>query len=240
MDELQYDLFLSHSGADKAWVRQLATHIEQRFCQGHRLKVFLDKRDIQPGENWVTALQNALQVSHRIGIVLSPEALESPWVQAELTAAMNMGLSTHQRRLILLYFRDCDLPPFLAEIQYIDFRDPMRYEESLEKLVSVLCEWPLPPWAAPPLPPIRPLTPQEQRQHIRDQLMRLSEEQIKDFLYFKLTQKWDDLPGSWKQPKIRELIQLYDSLGEEDYGAGWLLYQVEQYVKELRTGLGLR
>lgn len=267
MDELQHDLFLSHSGADKAWVRQLASEIEQRDCQGRRLKVFLDERDIQPGENWVTALQNALQVSRRVSIILSPEAMQSPWVEAELTAAMNMGLSTHQRRLIPLYLRDCCLPPFLAEIQYIDFRDPMCYAESVERLVSVLCEWPLPSRSAlplpprpdpslfvettdgaqsappplprpdPSLPPIRPLTPQEQRCCIRDQLKRLSEDQIKGFFYFNLNQRWDDLPGSWKRPKIRGLIQLYDLLGEGEYGLSWLLYQVERYMEELRLDL---
>jgi hypothetical protein len=47
----RYDLFLSHGSPDKEWVRALRQAIE---TEG--LRVFLDEKDLKPGENWVISL----------------------------------------------------------------------------------------------------------------------------------------------------------------------------------------
>jgi hypothetical protein len=239
----QRDLFLSHSGADEKWARQLAARIEEKECQGRKLAVFLAKRDIQPAENWVTALQDALQVSRRVGIVLSPEALQSAFVEAEWTAAINRSLSSRQQLVIPLLLRDCAIPPMLSEVQYIDFRDPNRYEEALDRLIDILCEQPfseespISDGMVPGSLENHTLPPRELRKRVYDQLMRLNEDDLRSFLYLQLDRHWDDLPGSWKQPKILSLIQLYDLLGEGEYGLEWLYGQAERFRGGLQARL---
>jgi len=247
-EQPKYDLFLSYSGSDEKWVRQLADRIEEKEWQGRKLTVFLAKRDIQPGENWVMGLANALQGSRKVGIILSPEAMQSSFVEAELTAAINRSLSSRQQLVIPLYLRDCPIPSFLSETQYIDFRNPNKYEESLAKLIDILCKQPPAISVAPPLsqgpvrrevdglPLLRRPLPSSRppRERIKELLMKLHEEDLEDFLFYRLNMRWDDLPGLSKREKIRSLIQLYEL---EEHGVDWLHDQVERFTGELQASL---
>lgn len=146
MNSFEYDIFLSHNRVDKAWVRKLASRIEQEERQGHHLKVFFDEWDIQPGENVPIALEKALRTSRKIGFVISPEAVESAWVEMERAIATAFDPSGRHGRLIPLLLRgtDHDLPPLVLPLRYIDFRDPNFFEERLRDLICALREEPLP------------------------------------------------------------------------------------------------
>ncbi len=67
------DVFLSHGSPDKPWVRTLVTELEDRG-----LSVFLDEQNLQPGENWVWGLSDALKNSRAFVLVLSRHTLERP------------------------------------------------------------------------------------------------------------------------------------------------------------------
>lgn len=79
-------------------------------------------------------------------------------------------------------------------------------------------------------------SPKSLKDRIRDMLMRLSEERLRDFVYFKLERNWDDFPSPGKSGKIRDLIQDYESLGGEN-GSSFLYRKVEQYVGEVQSTL---
>jgi hypothetical protein len=82
-----YDLFLSHNSADKPWAERLAAAVEADRL-GPPLTVFFDKWDIPPGGDIPRELEDALQASRYVGLVLSPESLASDWVSLERSTAI--------------------------------------------------------------------------------------------------------------------------------------------------------
>jgi TIR domain len=115
------DLFLSHNNADKPWTERLAAVVEADRS-GPPLKVFFDKWDIPHGGDIPAELEQGLQNSRYVGLVLSPEPLSSDWVTLERSTAIHRDPRARQRSLIPLLRRTCDIPDMLARLKYIDFR----------------------------------------------------------------------------------------------------------------------
>src|SRR5689334_12638703 len=80
-----YDIFISHNRADKEWVRALTDRLAEEFYNGRRLRPWLDEQFLDPGQlSGESELTTALDRSRLLGLVLSPEALASRWVDFEL------------------------------------------------------------------------------------------------------------------------------------------------------------
>lgn len=138
----RYDLFLSHNSADKAWTERLATEVEADRS-GPALTVFFDKWDILPGADVPRELEEALQASRYVGLVLSPAALASDWVSLERSTAMYRDPRSRSRHLIPLLRRDCVIPDMLARLKYLDFRREVDFHTSLGELIALLRGRPL-------------------------------------------------------------------------------------------------
>lgn len=136
------DLFLSHNSADKPWTERLASAVEADRT-GPRLKVFFDKWDIQHGADIPLELEQGLQNSRYVGLVLSPEALASDWVVLERSTAIFRDPAARKRGLIPLMRRKCELPDMLARLRYLDFRRDQDFEEGLRTLIGILRGVPL-------------------------------------------------------------------------------------------------
>ena len=108
-----FDIFLSHSSSDKQWVRQL-----NGALQTLGLSTFLDERDIQPSENFVLTIDDALRDSRFLVLVVTPKLVLSEWVEQEWTAHM----ATHGPigRIIPIVLQPAELPPLLKTLQQID------------------------------------------------------------------------------------------------------------------------
>lgn len=137
------DLFLSHNNADKPWTEHLAAAIEADRT-GPPLRVFFDKWDIPHGGDIPAELEEGLQDSRYVGLVLSPESLASDWVTLERSSAIYRDPAARQRSLIPLLRRTCDLPDMLARIKHIDFRRDQDFEDGLAVLVGLLRGQPMP------------------------------------------------------------------------------------------------
>ena len=127
----EYDLFLSHAGPDKAWVLTLAKRLE-----GLGLRVFVDVLEIGPGDNWVIRLNNALERSRYLVLVLSSHTAGRPWVIQEWTSWMAghgpLG------RLLPVTIDAVELPFILKATQAIDatHRDAQQTADALFKVVG--------------------------------------------------------------------------------------------------------
>lgn len=132
-----YDIFLSHNRADKPWTERLATRIEADR-DGPQLRVFFDKWIMGPGSDIPLELEQGLQDSKYIGLVLSPKALASDWVALERSTAIYTDPRARKKRLIPLLRKDCEVPHMLARINAIDFRLEQNFEESLAVLINFL------------------------------------------------------------------------------------------------------
>lgn len=140
----EYDIFLSHNHNDEEWTGRLAARLEQEQWRGRKLKVFFSPWDIRPGQSIPKEIERGLLKSRKVGLVMSPEAMGSAWVELERLVTTHMDISERQERLIPLYLRDCEIPALLRPILSIDFRDPSRFEEGYRKLLAVIKGEPLP------------------------------------------------------------------------------------------------
>lgn len=126
-----FDVFLSHNSNDKPWVINLKESLKSRG-----LKVWLDSDEIRPGDRFIDALEKGIEESQCVAIVVSPEAMASGWVKEEYSRAMSLAQDKHQPlQLIPVLLRTAELPGFLANRSWVDFRDGKVFEDALDRLV---------------------------------------------------------------------------------------------------------
>jgi TIR domain len=77
-------VFVSHAGADTWVARQIA-----RAVKGCGANPFLDEAEIQSGQDFESVILTFLNKAHELVVLLTPWALERPYVWAELRAAWN-------------------------------------------------------------------------------------------------------------------------------------------------------
>jgi tetratricopeptide (TPR) repeat protein len=158
----QYDLFISYNHSDEPWASKLAARLEQEDWQGRKLKVFFAPWNIRPGQHIAESIEDALTRSRYVGLVVTPEALQSEWVKVERLDTTHLDIEERRRRLIPLYRRRSDkLPPMLRGIKAIDFEDDARFEEAYRELRAVVRDEPPPRGAREPAPNAAPPTPPE-------------------------------------------------------------------------------
>ena len=117
-------VFLSYSRTDQAFVDELYRRLTR-----DGVACFFDKVSIAWGENFVRALETALDESDVIVAVLSPEFCASEWVTLERTSAMLDDPAGLRRRVRPLLRRTCDtLPRFLRPLQQLDVSTDHRFD----------------------------------------------------------------------------------------------------------------
>ncbi len=124
-------LFLSHTSFDKPFVEKLAKDL-QRIG----VNVWYDKWEIKVGDSITWKIEEGIRENEYLAIVLSPEALNSEWVKSELGAAWVKQLKIKKIFLLPILYRDCDIPLFLSDRKYADFR--LDYNQGFIELASVL------------------------------------------------------------------------------------------------------
>ena len=75
-------IFVSHAGEDTWVARQIAREISARGA-----KVFLDEADVDVGAEFEEDIRRFLDQAHELIVLLTPWALERPYVWAEIGAA---------------------------------------------------------------------------------------------------------------------------------------------------------
>jgi hypothetical protein len=80
-------IFISHSGKDTWVARQIAREISDCGAEP-----FLDQLEIEVGENFEDKIRASLRRADELLVLLTPWALDRPYVWAELGAAWGKGL----------------------------------------------------------------------------------------------------------------------------------------------------
>ena len=129
-----HGIFLSHTSADKPFLRQLKLDLEAHGVK----KVWLDEAEIRIGDSLTKKIEEGLKKTRYIGVVLSPRSIKSSRVERELEIAINREMSTAEIVVLPLLYEKCDLPAFLVGKMYADLSSPTEYDESLRKLLRRL------------------------------------------------------------------------------------------------------
>lgn len=136
MGEITYmsvSIFLSHTTADKPFVRRLARDLEN-----HRVRYWLDEAEIKIGESLIEKIRQGIDAVDYVAVILSPLAVASPWVQREVDIAMNQEIQGRRIKVLPIMYQNCELPGFLLGKVYADFTEEAKYAESFKRLVERL------------------------------------------------------------------------------------------------------
>jgi len=110
-------VFISYAQADKAVARRVADTL-----QGAGLKVWFDEWALMPGDSIAHRIEEALQASDILLVLLSPAAVGSDWVAKEWNAALSSDLRSRAVTVIPALIADCRIPLYLANRKYLDLR----------------------------------------------------------------------------------------------------------------------
>lgn len=137
VSEKKYDVFLSHSSQDKPTVEKLAVRLEDEG----RLKPFLDKWHLVPGEPWQEALEEALNYSATCAVCLGPNGL-GPWENEEMRSALDERVRDKTLRVIPVLLPGANpkdektLPRFLRRLTWVDFRAGVDSQDAFRRLIA--------------------------------------------------------------------------------------------------------
>jgi hypothetical protein len=118
--------FFSYSRDDSDFALRLAGDLKAAGAS-----VWLDRLDINPGQRWDRAVEDALNNCPRMLVILSPASVDSTNVMDEVSFALE-----EQKTVIPVIYKDCVVPFRLRRVQYVDFRQD--YAHGLGALLKTL------------------------------------------------------------------------------------------------------
>lgn len=208
-----YDLFVSYDQSDREWVRrELLPRLESAG-----LNVIVDYRDFEIGAPKAVNIEQAVDNSRHTLIVMTPDWLASEWDQFASLLTSSADPAARRRKLLPLMLKPCAPPPLIEKLalDIADFTDPAEREMQMKRLLRALskpAEVAAPrPTAAPGAesatrPPAAKALEQVDRTKLRQVLADyFNEEELRD-LCFELGIDYENLAGSTKSGKARELV----------------------------------
>ncbi|MFZ9753320.1 MAG: WD40 repeat domain-containing protein, partial [Cyanobium sp.] len=127
----RYDIFLSHSSADKPAVRELAERL-----RAAGLRVWLDEWIIRPGDHISTAIDEGLEHSAVLLLCMSAQAFGSEWVSLEGYSAIFRDPLNRDRRFLPLRLDDAPIKAMLQGYAWIDWRPGADREAEWARLLA--------------------------------------------------------------------------------------------------------
>lgn len=131
----QFDVFISHNGNDKPFIRQLGEALRERG-----LKVWLDEEKLIPGRTWQNELELIITTCNSAMVCVGKDGI-GPWEEPEMRALLRRFIKDKTRGKILPIIpvllpgapSDIQLPLFLAEFTWVDLRTGLS-KEGLDRL----------------------------------------------------------------------------------------------------------
>jgi TIR domain len=124
-------IFISYSRQDSGFVDRLARNLALR-----RHNVWMDRWEMNVGDSLIDKIQSAITDSSAILVVLSRHSVSSEWCKKELNSGLMRELAERKVLLLPCVIDDCDIPLFLREKLYADFRS--NPDEALSQLDDAL------------------------------------------------------------------------------------------------------
>lgn len=214
--ELIPHVFISYSHNDRAFVQKLAQDLRDNGGN----KVWLDLWEIRIGDSIIGKIEEGINESDFLIVVLSEHSVMSNWVISELRSALTIQLNQQNVKVLPVLIDDCQKPLFLNHIRHADFRPGSNYNEAFAELLNAI---------DPSLLPVVDNSSDDESFPVSDSektidLNRLAEllhthfdlEELKS-LCFNLNERYDDLRGETLRVKTEELVaklQRQDRLSE--------------------------
>lgn len=128
-----YNVFLSHNRLQKPWVRNF-----YQFLVSRGLSVFFDEQSIAPGNNIVRAIEEAVQQSQHIVLILTPSSLASQWVAMETQLTIHDDPDAKKGRLVPILLEPVDFEKVRPSVRSLNCIDLTRAELREQRLRFLL------------------------------------------------------------------------------------------------------
>lgn len=109
-------VFISHTAADKPFVRRLAARLEKSH-----FPVWLDEHDLIAGDPLPESIGKALQAAKVVLVVVSKASVASKWLRYELNVATERMIKG-ECRVIPIVIDETPLPAEVRGLLYADCR----------------------------------------------------------------------------------------------------------------------
>ncbi len=111
-------IFMSYNRKDRSFVDSLA-----RNLVAAKHNVWMDRWELSLGDSLIQKIQSALTKSSAILVILSKNSVQSEWCRKELSAGLVRELEEKKTVVMPCVIDDCEIPLFLRDKLYADFRD---------------------------------------------------------------------------------------------------------------------
>ena len=128
-----HNLFLAHSSKDKEFAKNIYNDL---ISLGFR--VWFDEVEMEPGDSLIGKIGSAIRSSMNLAVLISRNSLKSLWVEKEVSVAMTGQLAGSKIKVIPIRLDDAELPPFLSDIKYVDYRNTDKIHLEFARLVRNL------------------------------------------------------------------------------------------------------
>ena len=119
-------IFLSYSRSDSDLATKITRDIQN--CGGN---IWMDQLHISGGDRWDKAIEDAMEKSSHVIVLLSPASIDSYNVMDEVSYALE-----EKKNLVPLLIENCKIPFRLRRLQYLDFVKD--YDLGIKKLNKIL------------------------------------------------------------------------------------------------------
>ncbi len=130
-------IFLSHNSKDKPFVRKLADDLRKK---GHY--VWVDEAEIKVGDSLIGKIEEGIENTEYLGVVISNNSNKSEWVNREVRTALNQEIHNKKVKVLPILIEDAEIPAFLLDKKYADFTSDDNYENALQDILDRLSELP--------------------------------------------------------------------------------------------------
>lgn len=126
-------VFISYNRNDEEFVDRLSKALVH-----HHVPVWRDKWQLGLGDSITNSIQDAMDKASFVCLVLSKNALQSKWVEREITASLVRELDEKKLSILPLVIDDCKLPLFLRDKLYADFRKD--FDAGLKMILNAVAD----------------------------------------------------------------------------------------------------
>ena len=130
-------IFLSHSSVDKPFVRKLAADLRRAG-----FFVWVDEAEIKVGDSLIEKIEEGIDGTDFLGVVLSSNSLKSEWVTREVRIALSQEIAGCRVKVLPLLLEKVSIPSFLLDKKYADFTTEEKYGDALQEVIRCLSELP--------------------------------------------------------------------------------------------------
>jgi hypothetical protein len=126
-------VFISYSHSDELIVNKLAAQLVK-----HNANVWVDTWELNVGDSILNRVQDAIQESSALLVILSKTSVESEWCKKELSAGLMRELDEKRVVVLPVLVEDCEVPLFLREKMYADLRTD--FNSGLHKVLDAIAK----------------------------------------------------------------------------------------------------